>query len=168
MFTREKLINNTRKGVQWILCMIWVQKYRRERLLQVKVSRKSSGKGWRNRHDPWDWMESKQAGDVVWVWAAVTKYTDYMACKEHKFISCISENWPSEIRAPVPADSVRAPFWVVDCQLPVVFSRGQESSWPRDRTSVSCTAGRFFTIWSTREAVTKVADPRDRFCSSFS
>ena len=29
------------------------------------------------------------------------------------------------------------------------FSRG--SSQPRDRTQVSCTAGRFFTIWATRE-----------------
>ena len=32
----------------------------------------------------------------------------------------------------------------------ISFSRG--SSWPRDRTMVSCTAGRFFTIWATREA----------------
>ena len=30
------------------------------------------------------------------------------------------------------------------------FSRG--SSWPSDRTGVSCTAGRFFTSWATREA----------------
>ena len=31
----------------------------------------------------------------------------------------------------------------------IPFSR--ESSWPRDRTRVSCIAGRFFTIWATRE-----------------
>ena len=31
----------------------------------------------------------------------------------------------------------------------IPFSRG--SSWPRDRTHVSCIAGRFFTIWATRE-----------------
>ena len=30
------------------------------------------------------------------------------------------------------------------------FSRG--SSYPRDRTQVSCIAGRFYTIWATREA----------------
>ena len=30
------------------------------------------------------------------------------------------------------------------------FSRG--SSWPGDRTQISCTAGRLFTIWATREA----------------
>ena len=32
----------------------------------------------------------------------------------------------------------------------ISFSRG--SSWPRDWTWVSCIAGRFFTIWATREA----------------
>ena len=26
------------------------------------------------------------------------------------------------------------------------------SSWPRDWTQVSCIAGRFFTIWATKEA----------------
>ena len=31
----------------------------------------------------------------------------------------------------------------------IPFSRG--SSWPRDRSQVSCMAGRFFTIWATRE-----------------
>ena len=29
------------------------------------------------------------------------------------------------------------------------FSRG--SSWPTDRTQVSCIAGRFFTVWATRK-----------------
>ena len=32
----------------------------------------------------------------------------------------------------------------------ISFSRG--SSWPRDQTWVSCFAGRFFTVWATREA----------------
>ena len=31
------------------------------------------------------------------------------------------------------------------------FSRG--SSWPRDRTQVSCITDRFFTVWATREAL---------------
>ena len=30
----------------------------------------------------------------------------------------------------------------------ITFSRG---SWPRDRTQTSCIAGKFFTIWATRE-----------------
>ena len=32
----------------------------------------------------------------------------------------------------------------------IPFSK--ESSWPRDWTQVSCIAGKFFTIWTTREA----------------
>ena len=32
----------------------------------------------------------------------------------------------------------------------ISFSRG--SSWPRDQTGISCIAGRFFTVWATREA----------------
>ena len=32
----------------------------------------------------------------------------------------------------------------------ISFSRG--SSWPRDRTQVSCIAGRLFNLWATREA----------------
>ena len=32
----------------------------------------------------------------------------------------------------------------------IPFSKG--SSWPRDGTRVSCIAGRFFIIWTTKEA----------------
>ena len=47
--------------------------------------------------------------------------------------------------------------------IAVSFSRG--SSWPRDRTQVSCTAGRFFTIWATaasaksRQSCPTLCDP---------
>ena len=34
--------------------------------------------------------------------------------------------------------------------IAISFARG--SSWPRDRTRVSCTAGRCFTVWATRES----------------
>ena len=36
----------------------------------------------------------------------------------------------------------------------VAISFSMESSWPRDWTQVSCIAGRFFTIWATREGWT--------------
>ena len=55
--------------------------------------------------------------------------------------------------------------WTVACQAPlsIGFSRQEywsglpfpspgESSWPRNRTPVSCIAGRFFTNWAMREA----------------
>ena len=37
----------------------------------------------------------------------------------------------------------------------ILISR--ESSWPRDRTWVSCTAGSFFNVWVAREALAKDA-----------
>ena len=37
----------------------------------------------------------------------------------------------------------------------ISFSRG--FSPPRDQTQVSCTAGRFFTIWTSREALPSVS-----------
>ena len=37
------------------------------------------------------------------------------------------------------------------CGLPFPFSRG--SSWARDQTWISCIAGRFFTVWASREVV---------------
>ena len=36
----------------------------------------------------------------------------------------------------------------------IPFSRG--SSWHRDQTQVSCIAGRFFTIWVTRDALHRI------------
>ena len=35
----------------------------------------------------------------------------------------------------------------------IPFSRGY--SWPRDQSQVSCMAGRFFTIWTTRKALVR-------------
>ena len=39
----------------------------------------------------------------------------------------------------------------------VAISFSRESSWPRDWIWVSCIAGRFFTIWATRETPTFLA-----------
>ena len=47
----------------------------------------------------------------------------------------------------LPGSSVRG---ILQARILIPFSR--ESSWPRDRTRVSCIAGGFFTIWATREA----------------
>ena len=73
-----------------------------------------------------------------------------------KSVSCsvVSASSPpptrSVVRSP-PGSSVRGTLqarileWVA-----ILFSRG--SSWPKDRTQISHTAGRFLTIWATREA----------------
>ena len=39
----------------------------------------------------------------------------------------------------------------------IPFARG--SSWPRDQTQVSQIAGKFFTIWATREALRQAGNP---------
>ena len=38
--------------------------------------------------------------------------------------------------------------------IAIPFSRG--FSWPRDQTRLSCMAGRFFTIWATRDLERKI------------
>ena len=54
----------------------------------------------------------------------------------------------------LPGSSVRGIFQARVLEwVSISFSRG--SSQPRDWTQVSCTAGRRFTIWATREATTK-------------
>ena len=67
------------------------------------------------------------------------------------------------------AQSCLTPCDPMDCSLPgssvpgilqarileeiaILFSRG--SSWPKNWTRVSCIAGRFFTVWTTRKAGT--------------
>ena len=50
---------------------------------------------------------------------------------------------------PLPGSSVHG---ISQARIPAIsFSRG--SSWPRDQTRVSCIAGKFFTVWATREAI---------------
>ena len=56
----------------------------------------------------------------------------------------------------------------MDCSLPgssvygilqarilewVAIPFSKESYWPRDQTQVSCNAGRFFTVWATKDAL---------------
>ena len=80
-----------------------------------------------------------------------------------------------------------SPVWLfvtpMDCSLPgfstpgifqasvlewvaISFSRG--SSWPRNRTQVSCIAGRCFTLWATREALYVLKYLRNNFIRIFS
>ena len=50
----------------------------------------------------------------------------------------------------LPGSSVLWDFPRILDWVAIPFSRG--SSQPKDPTQVSCIAGRFFTIWATREA----------------
>ena len=68
---------------------------------------------------------------------------------------------PFRISLPASTFSMRL-FWTLRCShqetqiapmalewVAIAFSRG--SSWPRDRTWVSCIVGRRFTVWANRE-----------------
>ena len=85
---------------------------------------------------------------LAWRWRGWTKPSEV---KWSEFArSCLTLCDPMNCR--LPGSSVCGIFqarvleWVV-----ISFSRG--SSWPRDRTRVSQIAGRCFTIWTTRKAL---------------
>ena len=48
----------------------------------------------------------------------------------------------------------------------VAISSSRESSQPRNRTQVSCIAGRFFTDWAMREALKKADEHQDMMLSN--
>ena len=68
-------------------------------------------------------------------------------CVSHSVVS--DSLWPMDYRplgSPVHGIlQARKMKWIA-----IPFSRG--SYWPKDQTWVSCTAGRFFTIWAIKEA----------------
>ena len=68
--------------------------------------------------------------------------------------------WTIAHRAPLSMD------WILQARIlewvAIPFSRG--SSWPRDRTGVSHIAGRFFTVWATRQCLLIKAKGRISKC----
>ena len=64
--------------------------------------------------------------------------------------SVVSDSLQPRMDCSPPGSSVHGIFQtrILEC---VAISFSRESSWPRDQTQVSCIAGRFFTIWATRE-----------------
>ena len=74
--------------------------------------------------------------------------------KRHKTpaVSCSNNSdyvtpWTVACQDPLSMGFSRQEYW---SGLAIPFSRA--SSWPRDRTRVSCIGGRFFTVWTTSAA----------------
>ena len=65
--------------------------------------------------------------------------------------SCLTLCYPMDCSPPGSSVHGFVPARILEL-VAIPFSRG--SSQPRDRTRVSCIAGRFFTIWARREAHT--------------
>ena len=79
-----------------------------------------------------------------------------------RHVPCISQLMTGKVTIVQSCSSLLRPPWTVASSVhgilqarilewvAIPFSRG--SSWPRDRTQVSCIAGRFITVQATREA----------------
>ena len=80
---------------------------------------------------------------------------------QRSLVGYIVHEWVSEVTqscltlcdpmdCSLPSSSVHGIFQAIVLEwIAISFSRG--SSWPRDRTQVSCIVDRCFTIWATRE-----------------
>ena len=77
-------------------------------------------------------------------------------CQSLSSIWPFATPWTVAHQASLSMGFSRQEYWRIQVfqariQEYIPFSMG--SSWPRDRTQVSHTAGRFFTVWATREAL---------------
>ena len=77
---------------------------------------------------------------------------------KEEVISEVSRSCPTlcdPVDYSLPGSSVQEIFQVRVLEW-VAISFSRESSWPRDRTQVSCIVGRHFTIWATREILIEI------------
>ena len=82
-------------------------------------------------------FENKQAITKAWKWK----------CSLFSHVGLFVTPWTVACQAPLSMEFSRQEHW---SGLAIPVSRG--SSWPKDQMRISCIAGRFFTIWATREA----------------
>ena len=122
---------------QWRL-IVWLRELKSRALWQPRRVglRERWEEGWRAREEIYVYLQLIHAD----IWQKPTQY-----CK------AIVLSHFSHFRFRVPGSSVHG---IPQARIlewgAISFSRG--SSWPRDWTRVCCNAGRFFTLWPTREA----------------
>ena len=99
-----------------------------------------------HQQDPF--WESRAAGEMLWGRSHLNKGGFQIERWSRSVMSY--SLWPYGLacQAPLSMEFSSKEYW---SGLPFP-SPGGGSSWPRDQTHVSCIAGRFFTIWATREA----------------
>ena len=110
---------------------------------------------WKKSYDtPKQHLKKKNAETLLWQQRSYSQSYGFpsshvLMCESEVAQSCLTLCDPMDCSP--PGFSVHGIFqarvleWVA-----ISFSRG--SSWPQDRTKVSCIAGRHFTLWATREA----------------
>ena len=104
-----------------------------------------------------------------WEWIYMCAYV-CVCVHAHSVASVLSDSvtlWTVASQAPLFMEFSRQEYWLEWAAIAILFPRG--SSRLRDRTEVSCIAGRFFTIEATREAhsAQKAGPNLHDFCNPF-
>ena len=121
----------------------------------IWMTRSSHMQKWGEGHS-WH-HESRQPLVPLMIWRKVCVYVSNTREKSTHVLSRFSRvqlfatSWTVALQSPLSMGFPRQEYW----SGLSFFPRG--SSQPRDRTWVSCIAGRFFTIWATRQAPTRQA-----------
>ena len=90
----------------------------------------------------------EQQKRVTWIlWVLPRGCSWAVLCLVAQSYLTLCDPWTVAHQAPPSKGFSRQEYW---SRLPVPTSK--RSSQSRDRTQVSCIAGRFFTVWATREA----------------
>ena len=89
----------------------------------------------------WGIVSQISLHDCLKVWAS---HSILWKCELLSRVQHFVNSWTVAHQAPLSIGFSRQEYW---SGVAIPFSRG--SSRPRDRTQVSCIAGRFFTIWVT-------------------
>ena len=96
-----------------------------------------------DRHDGWHLLR-KQAQ-----WGQLTCFMCIYICLVTQSYPALCDPMDCSSQAPLSVEVTRQEYW-----SGLLFPSPGESSRPRDWTRVSCIAGRFFTVWATRETLT--------------
>ena len=101
----------------------------------------------------WDgWMASPTRWTWVWVSSGSWWWTGKPGVLQSMGLQRIGHDWATELNYSPPGSSVHGSLQASILEW-VSSSLFRGSSWSRDWTQVSCTAGRFFTFWAIREAL---------------
>ena len=110
----------------------WLNGHEFEQICEMEKDRQTWSSAVRGVANSWRWLSdwTRTANLLSHLWVFVTPCSTAFLSPLHRILQ------------------TKIPKWVA-----FPFSRG--SSWPKDHTRVSYTAGRLLTIWATREASTK-------------
>ena len=96
-------------------------------------------------HPQWLYFQISSPSQVLWVKISTFKFRGKWKCQSLSCVWHFANPCALACQVLLSMEFSRQEYWWVA----ISFSKG--SSWPRDQTWVSRIAGRFFTIWATRD-----------------